>query len=183
MNKCCYFVRWTILPAISKRCRYQSALFISSGDDDNDDDATVLVVGGQGGKWTEAALLTNRPHQACGEQGNRGGLWRWQQLSPMWKKRPCNPGLLTLGRGRVLVCGGGWSRTAEILQLPRDDNEKGVWTLITQKMTQSFWSTYLVNFDNGIVAVGESLITLVTMRPKQHLSNRNCLHLRLERAA
>ncbi len=87
-----------------KESFYQSALFIGSGDDD--DDAAVLVVGGHSGNWKEAALLTNRPHQARGEQGNRGGLWRWQQLSSMWKERPCNPGLLTLGRGRVLVCGG-----------------------------------------------------------------------------
>ncbi len=77
----------------------------------------------------------------------------------------------------MLVCGGGgggWSRTAEILQLPRDDNEKGLWTLLTQEMTQYFSRTYLVNFNNRIVAVGESLITLVAMNLK-HLSNLCCL--------
>ncbi len=158
------------------RSKCQSALIIGIGDDDGD--AAVLVVGGRGGTGKEAALLTNRPHQARGEQGNRGGQWRWRQLSPMQEKRPYRPGLLLLGRGRVLVCGGGCT-TAEILQLPRGNNDGGVWTLLNQGMTQSFWSTYLVNFNNRIVAVGESLITLVTTRPKQHLTNMNCLHLRL----
>ncbi len=172
MHNCCYFVRWTVLPEMSTRSKWQSALII--GDDDGD--AAVRVVGGWGVTANPAALHNNRPHQARGEQGTRGGQWRWQQLSPMQKVRPDRPGLLLLGGERVLVCGGGWSTTAEILQLPRDDNEKGVWTLLTQGMTQRFWSTYLVNFNNRIVAVGESLITLVPTRPIQHLSNINYFH-------
>ncbi len=83
----------------------QSALFIGTGADDGD--ATVLAVGGEGGTMKEAALLTNRMHQTRGQQGNRGSQWRWQQLPPMHENRPCQPGLLLLGRGRVLVCGGG----------------------------------------------------------------------------
>ncbi len=84
----------------------------------------------------------------------------------MHESRPYQPGLLLLGRGRVLVCGGGadGSRPAEILQLPRGDNENGMWILLNQEMTQTFLFTYLFNFENRIVAVGESLITLVTMR-------------------
>ncbi len=144
-----------------KRSFYQSALFIGTRDDD-EVGATVLVVGGQGGNENEAALLTNRRHQTRGEQGNRGCQWRWQQLSPMRKKKPFGPGLLLLGGARVLVCGGGWSRRVEILQLPRGENDGGVLTLLTQEMTH----THLVNFNNRIVAVGESLITLVTTRPK-----------------
>ncbi len=164
-----------------KRSRWQSALFIGTGDDD--DDAAVLVVGGNGGYYNEAAQLTNRPHPARGEQGNRSGQWRWQQLPPMQEKRHYQPGLLLLGGERVLVCGGGWSRTAEILQLPLDDNNGSVWTLLNQEMTQTFLFTYLVNFDNRIVAVGKSKhsITLVTTRSKQHLLNINCLYLRLGR--
>ncbi len=164
---------------MSKGSNFQSAIFIGTGDDDGD--TAVLVVGGEGGNANEAALLTNRPHQARGEQGNRGGQWRWQQLPPMQEIRSLHPGLLLLGRGRVLVCGGGWSTTTEILQLPRDVNEKGIWTLLTQEMTQPFLFNYLVNFDNRILAVGESLITRVTPRSKQHLSNMNCFHLRLRR--
>ncbi len=60
---------------------FQSALFI--GTEDDGDDAAILVVTGQGGNRTEAALLTNRPPQPRGEQGNRGRQWRWQQLTPM----------------------------------------------------------------------------------------------------
>ncbi len=162
---------------MSKRSRWQSALFIGTGDDDDDDDdATVLVVGGEDGTRKEAALLTN---QARGKQGNRGGHWRWKQLNPMHKERPYHPGLLLLGRGRVLVCGGG-NNTAEILQLPFGDNDKGAWTLLTQEMTRDFLFAYLVNCDNRIVAVSESLITLVTMRSKKTLFKINYLHLRLE---
>ncbi len=139
---------------MSKGSYSQSALFIGTGDD-GDDGAAVLVVGGQGGNLNEAALLTNRPPQARGEHGNRGGQWRWQQLPPMQEKRPFKPGLLLLGRGRVLVCGGCWGATPEILQLPRGENENGVWTLLIKNMLQYFSSTYVVHFYDRIVAVGE----------------------------
>ncbi len=146
---------------MDKRSRFQSARFIGIGDEK--EDAVVLVVGGVGGTEKEAALLTKRPHQTTGAQGNRGGQWRWQQLSPMQEKRDGQPGLLRLGGERVLVCGGGGgggghslfgSRTAEILQLPRDEHDsKGVWTLLTHKFTHCFWSTYLVKFNRRVIAV------------------------------
>ncbi len=84
----------------------QSALSIGTGDDE--ENAVILVVGGIGNTEKEASLLTNRPHQTTAVQGNRGGQWRWQQLSPMLEERGCQPGLLLLGRERVLVCGGGY---------------------------------------------------------------------------
>ncbi len=97
---------------MSKKSCWQSALFIGNGDDD----AAVLVVGGWGGNGNEAELLTNRPHRRRGEQGSGGGdPWRWQQLSPMRGARHYRPGILLLGRERVLVVGGGWytgSKTA-----------------------------------------------------------------------
>ncbi len=169
-------LRWTLLPKMSKESCDQSALFIGNGDDD----ATVLVVGGVGGNGDEAELLTNRPHQGRGEQDSGGGdPWRWQQLSPMREGRANRPGILLLGRERVLVVGGG-SHTAEVLQLPRDDNDRGVWTLLTQPLTQAFGIIFLVNFNNRIVAVGELYINLVTMSSKQHLSGRTCFHFRRE---
>ncbi len=140
----------------------QTALFIGTGEDEVD--AVVLVVGGCGGTGKEAALLTTRPHQTTAVQANQDGQWRWQQLSPMQKKRDWLPGLLLLGRERVLVCGGGGhslfgSRTAEILQLPRDDHDsKGVWTLLTQQFMPGFRSCYLFQFNCRIIAVGELFI-------------------------
>ncbi len=145
-----------------KGYRLQSALFIGAGD--GEEDAVVLVVGGEGGTEKEAALLTNRPHPTTAAQGNRGGQWRWQQLSPMQEKRCCQPGLLPLRGERVLVCGGLFrdSKTAEILQLPRRDSDsKGVWTLLTHQYTHCFWSTYLVKFNRRIIAVGELLINML----------------------
>ncbi len=122
----------------------------------NDDDAAVLVVGGYGGDHKEVELLTNRPPQRGGEQGSGGCAWRWRQLSPMQEKRYQRPGLVVLGRERVLVVGGAWgNKTAEILQLPRDDTDMGVWTLLTQQMTRCFSDNFLVNFNNRIVVVGE----------------------------
>ncbi len=159
----------------------QSALFISTGHDDDDDEA-VLVVGGCGGTGKGAALLTNRLRQARGEQGNRETQWKRQPLFPMHEARPCQPGLLLLGKERVLVCGGGFislSTTAEILQLPRADNDMGIWTLLTQPMSQGFLSTYFINFDERIVAVGKSLIILVAVKSKQYLFNISCLHFSL----
>ncbi len=157
-----FFPRWTLLPEMDKRYRSQAALFIGTGDDE--EDGVILVVGGVGGTEKEAALLTNRPHQTTAVQGNRGGQWRWQQLSPMQEKRDCRPGLLLLGGERVLVCGGdiGGSKTAEILQLPRDHNDsKGVWTLLTQEFTHGFQSTYLVNFNRRVIAFGELLFNML----------------------
>ncbi len=150
------------LPEMVKGYFLQSALFIGTGV--NEEDAVVLVVGGRGGTGKEAALLTKRPHQTTAVQGNRGGQWRWQQLSPMHVKRDCQPGLLRLGGERVLVCGGLFrdSKTAEILQLPRRDSDsKGVWTLLTHQFTHGFWSTYLVQFNRRIIAVGELLINML----------------------
>ncbi len=133
----------------------RSALFIGTGDDD----AAVLVVGGEGGKYNEAELLTNTPHQGRGEQGSggEGDPWRWRQLSPMREGRWNRPGILLLGRERVLVVGGSssGSKTAEVLQLPHDDNDRGVWTLLTQPLSRDFGKTFLVNFSNRIVAVSE----------------------------
>ncbi len=120
----------------------------------NDDDAAVLVVGGFGGN--EAELLTNRPPQRRGGQGSRGSAWRWRQLSPMQESRYQRPGILLLGRERVLVVGGASDcKTAEMLQLPRDDTDMGVWTLLTQQMTRGFCDNFLVNFNNCIMVVGE----------------------------
>ncbi len=154
---CVISIRWTVLPKMSKEKRLQSALFIGNGDDD----AAVVVVGGEGGNQNEAELLTNRPHQRGGEQGSGGGdPWRWQQLSPMRERRWNRPGILLLGRERVLVVGGG-STNAEVLQLPHDDSDRGVWTLLTQPLTQGFYRTFLVNFNNRIVAVGELHINLI----------------------
>ncbi len=164
---------------MSKGSRSQTALFICNGDDD----AAVLVVGGHGGNGNEAELLTNRPHFRGGEQGRGGGdPWRWQQLSPMREARKNRPGILLLGRERVLVVGGsfGGSETAEVLQLPHDDNDRGVWTLLTQPLTRYFSRTFLVNFNNRIVAIGELLINLITMSSKQRLSIVTCLHFRKE---
>ncbi len=132
---------------MSKANSLQSALF--NGAADNDDDAAVLVVWGRGGNGKEAELLTNRPPQRRGEQGSGGSAWRWRQLSPMQESRWRRPGILLLGRERVLVVGGAWgNKTAEIFQLPRDDNDMGVWTLLTQKMTRGFCDNFLVNFNN-----------------------------------
>ncbi len=77
------------------------------------------------------------------------------------EKRDRRPGLLLLGGERGLVCGGE-SKTAEILQLPRDNNDsKGVWTLLTQQFTHGFLSTYLVNFNRRVIAFGELLFNML----------------------
>ncbi len=141
----------------------QSALFIGTGGDE--EDAVVLVVSGCGGTGKGAALITTQPHQTTAVQANQDGQWRWQQLLPMQEKRGCQPGLLLLRGERVLVCGGCTffgSRTAEILQLPRDHNDsKGVWTLLTQQFTQVLQTTYLVQFNRRVIAVGELLINML----------------------
>ncbi len=68
----------------------------------------------------------------------------------------------------MLVCGGyNGRRTAEMLQLPRDDNEKGIWTLLPQPMTQGFRTSFLVNLNHRIVAVGELLLIFVVLSPQQ----------------
>ncbi len=168
-------LRWTVLPKMSKEMHLQSALFIGNGDDD----AAVLVVGGWGSNGNEAELLTNRPYQRRGEQGSGGGAWRWQQLSPMRKARPWTPGILLLGRERVLVVGGyDGCKTAEVLQLPHGDNDRGVWTLLTQPLTRDFEITFLINFNNRIVAVGELCINLIPITSQQRFSIMTCLHFR-----
>ncbi len=74
----------------------------------------------------------------------------------MLEERPDGPGMLLLGRDRVLVAGGSWDNaTAEVLQLPRDALDRGVWTLLTHQLTQPLGTTFLVNFNARIFAVSE----------------------------
>ncbi len=88
-------------------------------------------------------------------------------MSPIHEKRYDEPAMLLFGSERVLVCGGfHGTRTAEVLQLPRNDNDKGVWTLLTQAMTPSDGGTFLVNFNHRIVAVGELQMKLPTVKPE-----------------
>ncbi len=100
------------------RKHFHSELFVG---DEGDDGVAVLVVGGCYGTGREAAILSRHSNQTTRDQANS---WKWQKLSPMQMCRRHCPGMLLLGRDRVLVAGGG-SRIAEILQLPRDDNDSG----------------------------------------------------------
>ncbi len=129
------------------RKHFNSALFV--GDEGNDGVA-VLVVGGCYGTGKEAAILSTRSNQTTRDLGNP---WRWQKLSPMQMRRRHCPGMLLLRRDRFLVAGGG-SRTAELLHLPREDNDSGVWTRIQVPLTKNFFITFRANFNNRILAFG-----------------------------
>ncbi len=61
------------------------------------------------------------------------------------------------------VCGGGHSmrRSAEMLQMPHDDNDRGMWTLLTQPMTQG---------------CGQSMDISVTWYKPNLFLQRNSLH-------
>ncbi len=111
---------------------------------------SVLVVGGLGGTGKEAGLLSRRLSHASKDPEIP---WRWQQLTPMHESRSTCPGMLLLGKDRVLVTGGE-SRSAEILHLPGDDTDIGVWTQIRMPLTMSCFRTFLVNFNNRILAFG-----------------------------
>ncbi len=131
----------------------QSALFIG---DEESDDVAVLIVGGYCGTREEAEILTIRPRR---DQGSEGNPWRWQQLSPMQRERPNRPGMLRLGKERVLVFGGSRNiRSAEILQLPRGYHDRGAWTLLRETMTQQFGKSFLVNLNNRILFFGKLFI-------------------------
>ncbi len=74
-----------------------------------------------------------------------------------------SPRATPIGGRTGIACGGSWvgTKTAEILQLPRDDNDgKGVWTLLTQQFTHVFYSSYLFKLNHRVVAVGELLINM-----------------------
>ncbi len=73
----------------------------------------------------------------------------------MQSGRPNHPGMLRLGKERVLVVVGGRGvLSAEIVQLPRGYNDRGVWTLLRETMTQQFGKTFLVNLNNRVLAFG-----------------------------
>ncbi len=112
------------------------------------------MVGGFGGTGKEAGLLSGHSNQAGSDEEIQ---WKWQQLSQMNESRRNCPGMLLLGRDRVFVAGGG-TRLAEILHLSLNDNDRGIWTLLTQPLTQAFRETFLVNCNNRILAIGKSHI-------------------------
>ncbi len=132
-----------------------SALLICN----EDDDTRVLVVGGYAEARNGVELLSSRLHRTQGRQNAGGVSWSWRTLSPMLNGRWCHPGMLLLGKNRVLVVGGD-SKTAEIFHLPRDDNDKGVWTCLTNPMSRSFFLTFLVNLSDHIFAFGESIVNV-----------------------
>ncbi len=142
-----FCVRWALLPSMFARKHFHSALFV--GEVDNVD-ASVLVVGGLGGTGKEAGLLSRGSTHASRDPETQ---WRWQRLTSMHESRSRRPGMLLLGRDRVLVAGGG-SGLAEILHLPREDNDSGVWTRIRVPLTMRFFGTFVVNFNNRILAFG-----------------------------
>ncbi len=109
------------------------------------------MVGGFGGTGKGAILLSNRSNQVGRDQGIQ---WKWQNVSQMNESRRSCPGMLLIGKGRVLVAGGG-SRLAEILKLPLNDNDRGVWTRLTQPLTEYFNQTYLFMLNHRILAIGK----------------------------
>ncbi len=137
---------------MSKQKAFHSALCIEGGAGG----ATLLVIGGRGDVERDAELLSNHSYPS---EAERGGPWRWQKLPQMLEPRAFHPGMLLLGKGRVLVAGG-WSETAKILQLPRDASDRGVWTLLTRPMTQELGETFLVNFNHRIIALSEPFLIL-----------------------
>ncbi len=48
--------------------------------------------------------------------------------------------------------------------MPRDDNDKGVWTLLAQLKTQGFGITFLVNSNKRIVAFEQLFASPIAVR-------------------
>ncbi len=64
---------------------------------------------------------------------------------PMHDSRRRRPGILLLGRGRVLVASGD-RRSVELLHLARTGDERGVWTLLNPHLENDVHTNFLVNF-------------------------------------
>ncbi len=72
----------------------------------------------------------------------------------------------------MLVVGGSRNiRSAEVLQLSHGDNDRGVWTLLNESLTQRFGKPFLVNFYNSILAFGKLFIKQATQSKKHCLPN------------
>ncbi len=123
-----------------------SALFVGN---DNDDMA-VLVIGGFYGTGKEAGILSRRSNQVSRDPETP---WRWREIAPMHESRRYCPGMLLLRSDRVLVAGGE-GILAEILHLPKDDNDSGVWTRIRRPLIGNFFAASLVSLNNRILAFG-----------------------------
>ncbi len=67
------------------------------------------------------------------------------------------PGMLLLAGRRVLVVGGDCD-TAEVLTLPRFDNDLGQWTVITQPMNWPFLTTHAVLHKGRILLFSECIL-------------------------
>ncbi len=62
---------------------------------------------------------------------------------------------MLLGGERILVFGG-MRDTGEVLQLPREDNYRGPWTLIPQSNRPGvFGLAFLVNFNDRILVISK----------------------------
>ncbi len=133
------------------------------------------MVGGSNGTGKEAGLLTSRPRQAARDQGNP---WNCQTLAPMNESRRHCPDMLLFGRDRLLVAAGG-SRFADVLHVTRYETDRDVWTLITQPLTQAYQTTFLVNFNNRILAIGKLPIRQAISNKKSWPVNMYCSPYRM----
>ncbi len=119
-----------------------------------------------------AELLT---HTAGAPRGRGGGdAWQWRKLNEMHEGRIDRPGMLLLQAGgdrqRVLVAGG-YSRTAEILQLScSDPSDCGQWTLIAP-LSKYFSFPFLVEWSNRIFAIGSYLACITPSLSKDLFFN------------
>ncbi len=104
-----------------------------------------LVIGGRRGveNLKTVELLENKPGWAG---------WTWRKLADLNNGR-WYPGVAFIS-GRVVVAGGSPENSVEVLNLPKDDNDLGQWTLLSNTLKKCGQPTWLFRFAGRILKLG-----------------------------
>ncbi len=118
-----------------------------------------LVIGGRHGMESlkTVEMLEKKP-----------GLvgWTWRKLADLNNAR-CYPGVALIA-GRVVVAGGTPENSVEAFNLPKDDNDLGQWTLLTNSLNKCRESAWLFQFAGRILKLGRlTIVHSVCIRNSQ----------------
>ncbi len=104
-----------------------------------------LVIGGRRGveNLKNVEVLENKPGWAG---------WTWRKLADLNNGR-WYPGVVLVS-GRVVVVGGSPENSAEVLNLPKGDNDLGQWTLLSNTLNKCGQPTWLFRFAERILKLG-----------------------------
>lgn len=149
--------RWSPLPEMNAIRTSFAAVWLPDG--------RVFALGGLQGKvessgsYLSSVEMLQRPFTKLGNGENQSPA-QWKFVAPMLGARACHAAAVV--GDKIMVVGGiadptpgQYLVTAEVFSPPKDDNSKGQWTSIGNKLSRQMPIAATVVFNGGIYTIGE----------------------------